>query len=424
MENSLRFTARLPNGRTITFRVNEDTLVRDVRDILEERLGFDPDEIRVEILRPDNNQVANLDTPMTDLILPQNRVLNEQLINIRYRRVIIIEEREPDDIVEMIGDGLLRDPTINPPSVRKMLDKIGNEKVKSIKLVRTPLTKSTKFLLNIASLGQLKNKMKEVGIDELFHLRMIINDKYTLEKNEVIKLYQDSQIQNDAQVLDVQVNKDISIKEMLDNTSKFMGSKYGSYNGKTNNCGDFLDAVLKSNGLSNNETTDFVKQKTIELFNEFPKFTEIISNLATGSAAVANKLQEGEGKCHCGGRVNPRDLIYFDDTDQSTIPVDEIPIETEGPILNRENLRIRIETLEDTQQELQSEFTRRMNIYLRERTIESNDAVSEILTLLRENISQINSLREQLQQIGGMEAEIKPVFQMYNNQMPYCKLKF
>lgn len=299
MENVLRFTARLPTGRSMTFQVNENATVRDGIDILEERLDFDPDVVRVQILRPDNNQPATLDTRMSDLILPQNRVLNEQVINIRYRRVIITEQKEPDDIEEMVGDGLLRDPKIDPPAVRKILQSIGPEVVQSIKLVRTPLSASTRFLLNVASFGQLNEKMKEADIDELFHLRMIINDKYSLEKNEVIRLYNSNKVESGSQVLPVNVSGQTTIQQMLDKTKERMGDLYGAYNAQTNNCGDFLFNVLSANGWITQEATNFTKQKTIELFKKFPSLTAKIVNLGTEAGAVASRVLEGEGACCC-----------------------------------------------------------------------------------------------------------------------------
>ena len=312
MAENLRFTARLPTGRNITFEVDEDATVSDAINILEERLDFEPDLIRVVILRPDNNQPATGDTRMSDLILPQNRVLNEQVINVRYRRVIITEEKEPDDdIDEMVGDGLLRDPKIDPPAVRKILQSIGGEVVQSIKLVRTPLSRITRFLLNVASFGQLNEKMKEADIDELFHLRMIINDKYSLEKNEVIRLYKSNKVESGSQVLPVNVSGQTTIQEMLDKTKQRMGDLYGSYNAQTNNCGDFLFNVLSSNGWITQEATNFTKQRTAELFKKFPSLTSKIVNLGTAAGAVASRVLEGEGACCCEMKGNGHQMKLY-----------------------------------------------------------------------------------------------------------------
>jgi hypothetical protein len=206
----------------------------------------------------------------------------------------------------MKGDGiLLRDPKINPPKVRKILETIGNEKVSSIKLVRTPLSKASEFLLNVASFGQLKEKMKEANIDKLFHLSMLINGKYILEKNEVIMLTKGNSIKSDSETQDVPVNKDITINQLLENTQKKMGDKYGPYDAKTNNCSVFLSNVLSANGLSSSSSNEFINQKTDELFKSFPKLTEKIVQAGTTAGAVVNRLIEGEGR--------PRRLYEADD---------------------------------------------------------------------------------------------------------------
>jgi hypothetical protein len=203
----------------------------------------------------------------------------------------------------MIG---LRDPKINPPKVRKILESIGNEKITSIKLIRTPLSKVNEFLLNIASFGQLKDKMKDANIDKLFHLSMLINNKYQLEKNDVIMLTNNpNAVKKDSETLDVNVSKDITINELLTNTQKKMGVNYGPYDAKTNNCSVFLSNVLTSNGLNNSNANNFINQKTIELFKSFPSLTEKIVKTATTAAAVVNKLVEGEGR--------PRRLYKTDD---------------------------------------------------------------------------------------------------------------
>lgn len=196
------------------------------------------------------------------------------------------------------GEGLvLRDSTINPPEVRKLLSEIGTEKVTSIKLVRTPLSKSTTFLLNVASFGQLQQKMKEIGIDKLFHLSMLINGKYELEKNEVIKMRKNPLVvKTDSETLDVSINGgELSIEQLLLNTQKKMGTNYGSYDAVNNNCSVFLSNILASNNLSNNNTDIFLNQKTEELFSLFPSLSKYLVKFGTTTGAVVDRQIQGEG---------------------------------------------------------------------------------------------------------------------------------
>ena len=198
---------------------------------------------------------------------------------------------------EQKGEGLMRDPSINPPPVRKILQSIGNEKIESIQLIRTPLSKISRFLLNIASLGQLESKLKETNIDNLFHLSLLINGKYELDKQDVIKLIRNQNaVKSDSETLIIPVSSNITINELLENTQRQMGQNYAPYDAVNNNCSIFISNVLSSNGLSTDNSDTFLNQKTIELFSKFPSITEKLVKLSTNLGAVVDKAIYGEGE--------------------------------------------------------------------------------------------------------------------------------
>jgi len=130
----------------------------------------------------------------------------------------------------------------------------------------------------------------------LFHLSMLINGKYELEKNAVISFKQNpSAVKNNSETLNVPITGDITISNLIDNTKKQMGANFGPYNAETNNCSVFLSNVLSANGLTTEASTTFVNQKTAELFSKFSKLTKPIVDAATTAGAVADRLIEGEG---------------------------------------------------------------------------------------------------------------------------------
>jgi len=323
--------------------------------------------------------------------------------------VIITEQKEPDDIEEMVGDGLLRDPKIDPPAVRRILQTIGGEVVQSIKLVRTPLSRATRFLLNVASFGQLNEKMKEADIDELFHLRMIINDKYSLEKNEVIRLYKSNKVESGSQVLPVNVSGQTTIQEMLDKTKERMGDLYGAYNAQTNNCGDFLFNVLSANGWITQEGTNFTKQKTAELFKKFPSLTAKIVNLGTEAGAVASRVIEGEGACSCqkGGNIDEIEISEIED-----VPFPEERVN---------QLNQQIEQLDNQLMPLIGQAWMDPTPALAEQIRTLQDRITA-LTNERNNIIQQNIIQpvedRNIEQVGSGHMKI------YNFQLPECKIKF
>jgi hypothetical protein len=197
-----------------------------------------------------------------------------------------------------------RDPNINPPKVREILEKIGNERIRSIKLVRKPIQSWVRKILNLLSFGKLQSILNKLKYDELFHLGMILNTSkgdFLLDKREVIHLepvggedYKSDP--NGAQFRDVDMGNPLTINQLLENTQKFMGNKYGDYDASNNNCQVFIYSVLKANGLGTQETYQWVMQDTVKVFSEMPAIIALLSKASTNLAAVANKVMQGEGE--------------------------------------------------------------------------------------------------------------------------------
>lgn len=192
------------------------------------------------------------------------------------------------------GEGLFRDPTLLPPKARQLLSEVGDEKITSIQLVRTPLKNRT--LINILSGGKLDQEINNLNIDKVFHLAMVINNKYLLDKQAVIHFERDANVvEPNSETLMVPVSRDITISELIENTKKQMGNNFGPYNAENNNCSVFISNVLSSNGLSNGNTDTFVNQKAKEIISKFPEFAKYLVNAVTDVAAIADKAIQGEG---------------------------------------------------------------------------------------------------------------------------------
>ena len=246
-----------------------------------------------EMSLKDDTQCPNKTIPVVDISLKDRYKIPSRLV-----KDMLLQMK--DEYTKMKGDGLFtREPGVLPPAARKLLSQVGSEQVQSFKLVRTPLSSSTRFLLNLATFGQYEKALKDINVDKFFHLRAIINDKYSLEKNEVIRFYKSNKIESGAEVLDVIIpqNNPTSIQEMMDKTKAQMGDdKFTSYNAQDNNCGVFLNNVLSANGWLNSKSSEFTLQETEKLFSKFPSLSKMLVNLGTKAGAVASRLIEGEGK--------------------------------------------------------------------------------------------------------------------------------
>ncbi len=173
------------------------------------------------------------------------------------------------------------------PSIRKLLEQVGDEKITSIKLFRKPIS--------LSSFAKFIGALKGTSYDQLLHLGLILNNKYLLDKQEVIH-FERSGVPSGSETLDVDVNKDITINELLEKTRKRMGdSNFTSYSSRRNNCQDFVMNILSANGLSSPIYTQFIKQDLQQVFENLPKYAEQIADFVTGAQRVVEKVIQGEG---------------------------------------------------------------------------------------------------------------------------------
>lgn len=180
------------------------------------------------------------------------------------------------------------------PSMKRLLKKAGDEKVESIKIVRTPLGKFLTDVLDFVSLGAYKEAVKSSGYDSMFHLAMVINGKYTLDKQAVVVLSTKNPIRDNSETIDVDIKNGMTIKELIEKTKSFMGDeKFSNYDAHTNNCQDFILAVLEANGLLSPSVKSFVKQDADSVFKNIPEISEKIAKFATDVGAVVDKVVQG-----------------------------------------------------------------------------------------------------------------------------------
>lgn len=194
------------------------------------------------------------------------------------------------------GEGVfMRDPTILPPSARKLLEQIGNEPITSIEIVRTPLSSFTRGFLNLISLGQF-DKISKKSYDQIFHLSLWINGKYNLEKNEVIQFNQKNPKEAKSEVKSVSnIPQGLTFQTLIDKTKARMGANFGPYDAQFNNCQDFLTNIFQANGIGDSSDLQFIKQDTKEIFEKLPEFSKVLGKAATNLGAIFDRLIQGNG---------------------------------------------------------------------------------------------------------------------------------
>jgi hypothetical protein len=92
--------------------------------------------------------------------------------------------------------------------------------------------------------------MKKFNFDKMFHLYLIINDKYRLERNEVIMMFpQKENTANEHVTLDLRKFPPTTISEFLNKTEKMYGPGIFRYHPTDNNCQIFVKQLLTANGI-------------------------------------------------------------------------------------------------------------------------------------------------------------------------------
>lgn len=194
------------------------------------------------------------------------------------------------------------------PSVTAIINKFADQEVKSIELHRRVLPAVYTGLLNVLTLGEFNKRIKDQPKDKLFHISMwvkLANGKTILvEKNEVINMKVNPKKEKEEEVQPAgAVPAGLKFGEMLDKTQKEMGSKYFTYSARDNNCGNYIEAVLKANGMNTKETNDFIGQDAKAILKGYPRIAKLL-NVITDTAGRANVLMEGggmgESDCDCG----------------------------------------------------------------------------------------------------------------------------
>jgi hypothetical protein len=194
-----------------------------------------------------------------------------------------------------------REPGVLPKPVQDKLvelEKAGQDAVTTLSLIRKPMDEYVKELLQGISGGAYKAAVQDSPYDEMFHLSLLVNGKYRLEKNEVIVLTDaPPKLPSGAQFMRVVIpsvantSTTMTIRSMLEKTKAFMGDQdFTNYHARSNNCQNFVMGLLKGNDLATDLLHDFTYQNAETIFAQMPEYTTAMAVAMTDAAAVADKL--------------------------------------------------------------------------------------------------------------------------------------
>jgi hypothetical protein len=185
-----------------------------------------------------------------------------------------------------------------PPRSRQLLERIRDEPITSIQIIRTPIESYINKALNLLSLGKWDQVVKEMGYDKLFHLSIFLNNKYVFHKIEVPTLSQETPIRQNSEIKNVNISslRNNSISKFIDETRRYMGDEnFSKYDPASLNCQHFITAALSANNIITPELNTFINQDAIQIFQKLPKYVKDVATTITDIGARFNRAIQGEG---------------------------------------------------------------------------------------------------------------------------------
>ena len=185
-----------------------------------------------------------------------------------------------------------------PLSVRRVLKNKGNLNIKKMVVYRHPVSNGVQLLMNIGSLGKIKQKARELGYDDIYHLYAIMElsdgSIYRFEKTSVAVLQPVSSYSKDNSE-DVELGN-VSLNEFWTRGENRMGEeKFYAYHATDNNCQDWMSNILRANSMMTSDLNKFINQDVYALMKNqglLSKISEVATDLGGLAESVKEKVKE------------------------------------------------------------------------------------------------------------------------------------
>jgi hypothetical protein len=198
--------------------------------------------------------------------------------------------------VSDIGHKVIHGRMDYPPSAKAIIDKYGDQQVQGVSLHRLVLPSVYTGILSLWTGGETARRLKEEPKDKLFHISMWVklpNAVILCEKNEVIHLKVNPTKAKEEEEQDAPTPSNTTFRELLEKGRASVGDeKFFSYSAKSNNCGNWIEYILRANGIENQNTKDFIGQDAHKILEGFPRLRRTLNTL-TDIAGRANVVLEG-----------------------------------------------------------------------------------------------------------------------------------
>jgi hypothetical protein len=202
------------------------------------------------------------------------------------------------DVVSAAKEKLNKALTIDDYSknTKANLAKYGTLPVVALTVYRKPVEDWINTVFQGVSVGKWEALKKKYGMDKFFHLTLVCTleggKRVSLEKLEVVSVNENIPSGDGVETQEVPLKgKSFTITDMLEGLRADVGDKtFFSYDAlRGNNCQNFVEGLLKSQGLYGPEEKAFVFQDIKSLVQELPEHLLTFQRGTTDLAAVFNK---------------------------------------------------------------------------------------------------------------------------------------
>lgn len=199
--------------------------------------------------------------------------------------------------------GLIYGATEAPQSLKRLLEKHGNERIVYIRVCREPIQGTINSFLNFISLGKLEELKRNMNYDNIVHLFAYVKTDagtgFKIEKNQIVKVSYDEPAQNIESVL-VPVFDRPTLNTFFSKALQMTGPSLWVYDVLKSNCQKFIRDLLLANGLLTPKIEEFIQQDA----------SAIVGALPTGFAGFARGLTDIAARFDIGilgrGRVDKK----------------------------------------------------------------------------------------------------------------------
>jgi hypothetical protein len=174
-------------------------------------------------------------------------------------------------------------------STASFMAKHGGEPLYNLKIRRYPVPEYIDQVFNLISANKWEKEKKNASYDDFFHLGIIMDDRYVLEKNASLNFFEGVDHFRGEMFMPVtkKIPKDLTIGIAMEKTRAAIGNEaFFRYDPFSNNCQSFVMAFLRYNNLMDFDLYEFIDQPVGEILQKVPSYVPAFGRTLTNLGAL------------------------------------------------------------------------------------------------------------------------------------------